>query len=401
MTGPANSGLASRVRAAAAIVGLLLLAMFALLSGSDRQSRDFPNSPSFVGWPYDTGAARSKAAMAFVRNGPASAIGYARRAIQSDPLSAQAVSILGRAHLYLQHQREAQEAFQVAGRLGWRDAMTQIYWLDQALQDSNYRVAAERLDALLRQNPDDENRDRFLAAVAATPEGRSALAERLKLAPPWALPMAFELRDLPPEALLQRVDLMRRTGKGVWDCSVSEVLAQKLIALNLLDDAQSVWTLNCGSAGSLVYDGGFESFDILKQATGFAWQISDRGDVGIAVLKDAAGRQSLSLQVNASTTLPILRQLVVLKQARYRLTWRTPDTPAAQARRLLVSLTCTPDLSRAVEGTAVPERLGVWSHEFMLDADCPAQQLTFWLSPRTEVHLDDVSLLPATDMARK
>ncbi|KPF78583.1 hypothetical protein IP83_18075 [Novosphingobium sp. AAP93] len=346
-----------------------------------------------VGWPYDTGAARAKAAIAFVRSGPASAIGYARRAILSDPISAQAVSILGRAELFSQHQLEARKAFQVSGQLGWRDAMTQIYWLDQALQDENYRVAAERLDALLRQTPDDENRDRFLAAVAATPEGRAALAERLKLAPPWALPMAYDLRDLPTDALLQRVDLMRRTGKGVWECAASEVLAQKLITQNLLDDAQSVWALNCGSAGSLVYDGGFEKFDMLKPATGFAWQISDRGDVEIAVLKNATGGQSLSLSNRSTRTLPILNQLVVLKPGRYRLVWRTPETPLTEARQILTSLNCTFDLSDAVEGNAVAGKQNTWSRDVIVDRQCPARRLTFWLPPRAEAHLDNVELL--------
>ena len=401
MPATANSALFSRVRAFAGGAGLLILAVAALLSGSDRQSRDFPNSPSLVGWPYDTGAARSKAAIAFVRSGPASAIGYAQRAILSDPVSAQAVSILGRAELFSQHQLEARKAFQVLGQLGWRDAMTQIYWLDQALQGGNYRVAAERLDGLLRQTPDDENRDRFLAAVAATPEGRAALAERLKLAPPWALPIAFDLRDLPTDALLQRVDLMRRTGKGVWECAASEVLVQKLITQNLLDDAQSIWALNCGSAGSLVYDGGFEKFDVLKPATGFAWLVSDRGDVDIAVLKDASHQQSLRVQVNATRTLPVVRQLVVLKPGRYRLTWRTPETPQPQARRLLVSLTCTLDLGRAVEGKAVSGQSDTWSQDFEVDGQCPARQLAFWLAPRAEVHLDDISLVPSKDPASR
>lgn len=400
MAGAANSGLLGRVKALGGGLGLLLLAAAALLSGTDRQSRDFPSSPSFVGWPYDTGAARSKAALAFVRSGPASAVGYARRAILSDPVAAQAVSILGRAELYSQQLPEARKAFQVSGQLGWRDAMTQIYWLDQALQDGDHRVAAERLDALLRQAPDDENRDRFLAAVAATPEGRAALAERLKLAPPWALQMVLYLKDLPSEALLQRVDLMRRTGKGVWDCASTEVLAQKLISLNLYDQAQDVWALNCGSAGSLVYDGGFEKFDMLKPAAGFAWQMSDRGDVEIAVVKDAGGRQSLDLQVNAARSLAVARQLIVLRPGRYRLTWRTPGTPIAQARQMQVSLACTLDLSQAVAGNAVSGKADTWSQDFAVDAQCPARQLAFWLAPHAEVHLDDISLLPASSPVR-
>ena len=387
-------GLLAYVRRGAAALGLLGLAVAALLSGSDRQSRDFPNSPSVVGWPYDTGAARAKAAMAFVRTGPASAIGYARRAVLVDPLSAQAVSMLGRAQLYAQQFPEARTTFLVAGQLGWRDAMTQIYWLDQALQGKDYKVAAQRLDALLRQSPEDENRDRFLAIVAQTPEGRSALADRLRLSPGWTGQFAYSVMELPAEQLLQRVDIMQRAGKGVWDCDTSERIAQKLININMLDQAQAVWRVNCAASGSLVYDGGFDAFDTLKASSAFDWQISGRGDADIAPKQDLDGNRSLAFEVNAAMSLPVIRQLVVLKPGRYRLVWRTPGTTARQAQALRVSLSCKPDLGRAVTGTAVPGKPETWSGELSVDGECPALSLVFWLEPRVPVQIDDVVLDP-------
>lgn len=386
---PGLFGLAQRVAAGA---GLAVLAVAAMLSGSDRQSREFPSTPSVVGWPYDTGAARAKAALAFVRSGPASAIGYAGRSIMSDPISSEAVSLLGRANLFAQHPDEAQRAFLVSGQMGWRDTMTQIYWLDQALQGGDYRVASERLDALLRQSPDDENRNRFLAAVAASPEGRDALAQRLKLSPPWARTMITDVRDVPADQLLQRLDLMRRTGKGVWDCPASKIFTQSFIKLNMLDDAQAVWRLNCEGAESLVYDGGFDHIDILKETAAFDWKLSDRGDAKIGVTADTNGNRRLTLEVTGTVSLPIIRQLVVLKPGRYRLTWGTPDTGAIQARRLLVSITCNFDLSNAGEGSPVPGRQNSWSRDFMISGECPAQQLVFWLPPKAPVHLDDVTL---------
>jgi len=375
-----------------AIVGLIGLATAALLSGSDRQSREFPNSPSFVGWPYDTGAARAKAALTFVKTGPASAITYARRAVLSDPLSAQAVSLLGRSYLYAQRLPEAEQAFEVSGQLGWRDDMTQIYWLDQAMQGGDYKVAAERLDALLRQSPDNENRDKFLAAVAATPEGRDALAQRLKISPDWARRLATEVKDLPADQLRQRIDLMQRTGKNVWDCPVTELLAQRLIDLGMLDEAQSVWRLNCETSDALVYDGGFEHFDTLKQTTAFDWQLANGGDADIAVNQDGARNRGLALEVTSSNTLAILHQLIVLKPGQYRLTWRTQGTPATQARALRVSLSCNRDLSRASDGIPVPGKPDFWTQDFAVDGECPARQLVFWLSPRVPVQLDNVSL---------
>lgn len=394
-------GMFGRLRSVLAAAGLIGLAVAALLSGSDRQSREFPNSPSFVGWPYDTGAARARAILAFVRTGPASAISYAERSVLSDPLSAQAVSILGRSQLYAQQPVDARTTFLVAGQLGWRDAMTQIYWLDQALQTSDYKVAAQRLDALLRQSPDDENRDRFLAAVAATPEGRSELAERLKLSPVWASLMAGEVKDLPADQVMQRVDLMRRTGKGVWDCASTEPISQRLINLGMLQEAQSVWRLNCESTGSLVYDGGFERFDTLKPTAAFDWQLSNRGDADIALTQDASNQRKLALEVTATVTLPIVRQLVVLAPGRYRLTWRTPETPPAQARSLRVSLACAVDLGRAAEGVAVPGKADSWAVDFDVDGECPARKLVFWLAPRAPIHLDDVGLAPIGEEAER
>lgn len=386
------SGPFQRASGLVAAVGLVCLALAALLSGTDRQSREFPNSPSVVGWPYDTGAARAKAALAFVRSGPASAIGYARRSILSDPISAQSVSILGRAELYAQHYTEAHKVFEVAGQLGWRDAMTQIYWLDQALLGNDYRVAAERLDALLRQSPDDENRDRFLAVVASSPEGRDALAQRLKLSPPWAFTIVTELRDLPDDQLMQRVDIMRRTGKGVWDCRASEKIAQRLIDLNKLDEAQSIWSMSCETSSSLVYDGGFEHLDVLKPTTGFDWVVSNRGDTEVAIAGDQAGDRSLELGVTAAVTLPVLRQLLVLNPGRYRLSWRTPGISANQAHALRVSLACWADLGQSVEGQPVDGKKDTWSGEFVVDDQCHARQLVFWLAPRSNIRLDDVVL---------
>ncbi|WP_421850520.1 hypothetical protein [Novosphingobium sp.] len=377
------------------MVGLIGLAIAALLSGSDRQARDFPNSPSYVGWPYDSGAARAQALLAFVRTGPASAIPYARRSVLSDPLSAQAVSILGRSQLYAQQLPQAHRTFEVSGQLGWRDTMTQIYWLDQALQGGDYKVGAERLDAILRQSPLYEDRDRLIAAVAETPQGRQALAERLKLAPTWANPLVSDVWDLPVDQVLQRVDLMRLTGKGVWSCADSEKISQRLIDLDQLDEAQSVWQLNCESSASLVYDGGFEHMDILKATTAFDWQLSNRSDTEISISQDTGGRRSLSLEVTGTTTVPILWQFVVLKPGRYTLSWRTPDTATAQANALQVSLTCRPDFSRAMTGRAVAGKPDEWRQDFVIDNECRGHQLIFWLAPHAPIHIDDVSLVAA------
>ena len=392
MPSAAASGTIRRIGRVLAAVGLIAFAVLALLSGTDRQSREFPNSPGLVGWPYDSGAARSHAISAFVQKGPATAIGFARRAILSDPLSAQSVSILGRAQLYGQQSLDAHKTFEVAGQLGWRDAMTQIYWMDQAMQAGDLNVAAQRLDALLRQSPHDENRDKLLAVISATPEGRAALAERLQASPIWAAAYVTELKDVSDDQLLQRVDIANRLKRGTWGCQTIAPMAQKLIDTNLINQALTIWQRYCLTSASLVYDGGFEQLDTTKPTTGFDWQLSGRGDIDVEPTADQAGNRQLDFEVNAARTLPVLSQRVVLQPGTYRLTWRTPDTDRTSARALSVSMGCKLDQREAAPGNPVADTKDRYAQEFTVDGTCPTRQLGFWLAPKIQIRLDDVTL---------
>lgn len=387
-------GSAPRIGKAMAVLGLLAFAAAALLSGSDRQSRLFPNAPSLIGWPYDTGAARSRAILAFVKTGPASAIRYAQRAIISDPISAQAISILGRAHLYSGQLAPAQKAFTVSGQLGWRDAMTQLYWMDQAMQVGDVKVASERLDALLRQSPDAEYRDKFLGIISATPEGRSAISDRLKLSPNWATAYATYVGNLPLDQLSQRVDVMQRTGTGIWDCASTEALTQRLMTASMFDAAKAVWHLNCPASKSLVYDGGFEQIDLTKPSTGFNWLLSDRGDVDIALLQDQPGQRALAFEVKAAMSLPVLRQSIILTPGQYRLTWQMPSIGLNQARAVRASLSCGSGREQAANGQPDPKQAETYSLDFSVDAQCPVLQLTFWVDARSSARISNVVLNP-------
>lgn len=377
-----------------AAMGLVLLAVAAVLSGTDRTSREFPSSASLVGWPYDTGAARAHAILAFVQKGPASTLDYARRSVQSDPISIQALSILGRAQLYSGQQQEAYRTFQVAGQLGWRDEFTQIYWMDQALQAGDVKIAAERLDALLRQSPDNGRRDTFLAVVSGSPEGRAAIANRLKLAPVWALSFAISLKDLPDDQVAHRVDIMRRTGRGVWDCAATETIAQQLIDKNDIDLAQTIWRQNCSPSGSLVHDGTFDHLDTTKVAAGFAWRLTNSGDVSIEPIRTDDGNYRLEILVSATKTMPVLTQLIVLDPGRYRLTWQTPETDPAATGSLRASLGCRSGLADSLAGVPDPGHKGRYFLDLTVDRACPARQLVFWLAPGVPVHLDDIVLRP-------
>ncbi|OYU33944.1 hypothetical protein, partial [Novosphingobium sp. PASSN1] len=171
-------------------------------------------------------------------------------------------------------------------------------------------------------------------------------------------------------------------------------ITQKLIDSNMLPEAQAVWRGNCSTSNSLAFDGGFDQLDTTVATRGFDWQLSSRGDVDVVPTNDSAGNRQLDIEVSAPRTLPVLSQLVVLKPGNYRLTWNTPDTDAAKARALQVTLDCTANLSRAVGGMAVTGKPGMWTQDFTVDRTCQAQRLVFWLPPRTPIRLDEVVLTP-------
>lgn len=385
-------GLTGRFGKALATTSLVAFAVAALLSGTDRKSALFPNAPSMVGWPYDTGAARSKAILAFVKTGPASAIDNARRSIVSDPIAAQTISVLARAQLYAGQLESAHRTFSVTAQLGWRDSLTQLYWMDQALQAGDVKVAAERLDALLRQSPDDENRDKYLAIITATPEGRSAVAERLKLSPNWSPVFATYVGNLPLDQLSQRVDVMRRTGPRIWECASTEALSQRLIGSSMFAEAQAVWQLNCPKSDSLVFDGDFERIDLTKPSSGFNWVLSDRGDVDISLTEDQPRHRILNIDVKAAVSQPVLRQLVILKPGQYRLTWRAPGITQEQARIVRASLSCGSGRDEAANGQRVPEQADTYGIDFNVDEQCPARHLTFWIDSRSSARISHVAL---------
>lgn len=278
--------------------------------------------------------------------------------------------------------------------------MTQLYWLDQALQGGDYLIAAQRLDAILRQAPLSEDRDRLVAAIAETPEGRDALAGRLKLSPAWAIPLVNDIWDLPVDQVLLRSDIIKRTGKGVWSCADSEKFSQRLIDLGQLDEAKSVWQLNCDASASLIYDGGFEHLDTISTTRAFDWQLSNRSEAELSISHDASGQRRLALEVTGTTSLPILKQFVVLKPGRYTLSWHTPNTPQAQAQMLQISYTCKPDLSRAVGGRMSAGQPSVWTLDLVVGDECPGREITFWLPPHAPVQIADVKLIQAGRMDR-
>jgi len=330
-------------------------------------------------------------------NQPAEAERLATRAVMSDPMDPVAIGVLGRARLAQGRQEAAEAAFRVSGMMGWRDVATQLFWIDRGLELGDANVAAERLDAIMRQFPDNVNRDALINDLTASPEGRTAVAQRFVLGAPWHAAFLTPREDTPADVLAERVDVIRRAPRHTFECSRIGWLTAALAKANLVDEAQEAWTRSCDAGTSLIHDGDFANLNLDDQSRSsiFDWRVPAAGDIEMLVNDPTPGsaeRRQIDVQVNGASPKPVLQQMIVLSPGRYRVSWRMPDASDVALRSLRVSLACNYDqsLAHAPERQAdSKDRVGT---VIDVDAACRMRSLLFWLSPDVEIHIADVKL---------
>lgn len=165
------------------LLALLAYAALTLGSGLDRLAAKEPGLAHFVPSAFAAEAHRAMAARA-LRSGKVEALTAAQGAVAADPIDPHSAALLGGSSLLSGQPQQADRAFRVAAQLGWRDPLTQLYFMNQALRSGNADLAALRLDALLRQNPLLPVRDMVLSQFEASSQGRNALSRRVALRPP-------------------------------------------------------------------------------------------------------------------------------------------------------------------------------------------------------------------------
>jgi hypothetical protein len=177
-------------------------------------------------------------------------LAIARSAVARAPIEPSSTALLGAAWLAKGDEDRAREAFTVAGKLGWRVPLTQAYWMRAALEAEDARIAALRLDALLRQQPALLAEDRLFAPIEATAEGRAALVSRLATRPPWLADYVNDHGAASREAMLRRAAvllMLAATGQRLG-CDMIRPAVVRLVVLNEPATAQQVWRAHCGNA---------------------------------------------------------------------------------------------------------------------------------------------------------
>ncbi len=273
------------------------------------------------------------------------ALRLAGRALQLAPLNASALTTYGFALDQLGRQPQADAAMFVAGRLGWRDLVTQIWLLRRMLLAGDVEAALNHADALMRRQ--DVVPAPVLAALAAAardPRTTDALVRHLAQNPAWRTPFIVYLSAFaqPPATDVAHA-LLTRLARGPTPPTDDElaVFLRNLVGARRFGDAAQAWrelTHGAGQTG-YVYDGDFER---APGQTPFDWALGNGvGWTAMIAPAPAGGHgQGLWVQYDGVSPTQSVRQLLVLPPGAYRLSGQTYGEGDADPRALSWSVDC-------------------------------------------------------------
>jgi hypothetical protein len=388
----------------AASLAVAAYAGVALASGLDRLAGEDPSVPAPANWAFARNAPVNAAWAAEGKHHWREASGLMTRALLVDPVNESIIGGLGLVRLKSGDAIGADAAFRVSAQRGWRDEATHLYWMDASIKAGDLPLAAVHADALLRSGIDDRTRNMVLDTMMQYEEGRDALATRLRLRPPWGEVFAWGVDGEPIGELVARVDVIGRTGPGIWPCPATTGLIDRLVDAGYADEARKAHDVSCAQSAQPVNDPRFVRFVAQGPASMLDWQAEQSGDVAINAEPAGTGAQAgpplLHLAVSKASTTLVLRQRVIVPAGTYRITWHMPDTDPAGVPALTVGLDCDADLARTLAGTAIAGQRAAYAATIRFDGKCPAPVLAFWLKPSKDVTLADISMLRIDRPAR-
>ena len=319
-------------------------------------------------------------------------------AVDQEPVDPGSTALLGAARFALGDRIGADRAFTVAGQLGWRVPLTQLYWMGRALEGGDYRVAGLRLDALLRQKPELLKDRRLLDPMERDPRGRTAIAERLVRAPNWLRNYTALDQELPDNVMRWRAQTlleMSRLG-GSAGCERIAPITSRLIQINEAKLGQAIRRAHCfASKVAIVYDGNFAAAAVDQSRSDFVWFFL--GQEGIDALpqrRKYPATSGLIIRGNAIRDQIVVRQLVFAPSGTYRLSWKAVGPGGTPTNQILASLGCGVESIDKITPT-YDDTAKKWAATVRLDDGCEARWLKFGAAKGpTDGFLTEVELVP-------
>lgn len=384
MTAPLGIPLAKWARAAAILVGALILAWVAQAStiATALGARRLASTLSW--WPSGAEGLAAAAAnqLAATPRTPArlaEAEALARRALHRDPASVVAARTLGLALVERGDRDRGEAMLRYAEALSRRDLATQLYFIEANVQRNDIAGALRHYDRALRTSP--RARDILLPilvqASSDTDIARS-LAALIGQHPPWrnTFLIAMAQQGSSAAALEQFVRAARLDPDEPGERRIFSAALQRMVTLGGYRAAYQLYEAlgrPAPTGKERVRNGGFEDADGFGP---FDWSYASQADLsGVRVASASPTGWALSIAASPGSRGAVARQLLLLARGQYRLAFQAGDIGDAPTSRPSVQIVCTQSPQQALIALTAA-RAGGSSGSFTVPATgCEAQQL--------------------------
>jgi hypothetical protein len=317
----------------------------------------------------------------------------AERALQSDPIDARALFLLGWIAEKKGAPTRADALMVLSGARTWRDIGTQAWLVNRDIQHGQFEQALAHVDALVRIHPDFFEKV-FPVLFAFTRDQRTlaALTTFLGAAPPWRVDFLAKLSSQTPDVgpLVQLYAGLENSPHPPNAVELRPYL-DRLVKDGRFTQAYQSWLKTLPSpqrTGEVYpYNGDFASpIDGLP----FNWLIrSVTGmDVQIVASSRTADGRALQLEFSGTRVAPFtLGQLLLLPPGEYRLTGMVKAEALRTQRGLAWQISCAESPGNTLASTDLVANAMPWTRfsvNFTIPAaNCRGQWLNLAIPSRT------------------
>jgi hypothetical protein len=419
MAGKGRKGQRRPLWSPASVKRLLLIAPFVLVaawlsiavSGASIMRQARPDL-AMKFQPLDARARARAAELTMLRGGARGAElqeaeRLAREALQRDITLVSAWRTLGMVAAAREQTRRTTELFHFAASVSRRDLPTQLWLIEERVQQNDVAGALAHYDTALRTTS--SSRDLLfpiLMSAIADPTMVQPFATLMNSRPPWRHAFIERLASAPPPAenMIRFLALTRRTAAPEERDLVSASM-RTFIDRGEAPAAWRLYTMLGGgrdAADALVRNG---SFDRPNAFPPFDWQLQQETDLIAEQRPPTAAGGNARLQITAENGVGGMaaRQLLLLRPGTYQLTAQAGRSENARPAKLYWRVSCAGADGAVLNETDLPALTdqAVSAARFVVPQGCTAQQLDLGVRPDLELNsvaawLDSVAIRPVS-----
>lgn len=318
---------------------------------------------------------------------------WAERALRSDPLDSQALTVLGLIAERRGDQKNAEALIRINARRTWRDREAQAWLLNHDFRRGDFSQALLHADAIMRADYRQQT-ELFpvLAAFTVEPKALQALTEFLATAPPWrswflsqlSVRLANQLR------LNQLYDTLSETQTPPTKEELHPYL-DRLIRDGSFEQAYDVWwrTLPPEQRASETHPFN-RDFALPIDGLPFNWNLDTGPGAEIQVVSSNDGGEKRTLLADfagANVSFASAKQLLLLPAGDYTFTGKVKTEELITSRGLWWRIFCAKEPAETLGHSALVSGTMPWNGftvKFHVPANCRAQWLQLELPARVE-----------------